>query len=284
MDPRLMKLLGIKVMAPVDEDGGADLDEDIEDLEDGEEEEEDLEDDEDEEDDDDEHEGDDEDDEEEDDDDEDEEDDDLGNRAKKRIGNLVKRAKSAEAQVAKLTKDLEAARRLSGEDGKAIMKAAEVSGILPELMSTAEAKAFKDMDQHARVIAHYEGWLDSHSEDDTYGDGDNAMSYKQVERRVKRLEADLNEMKNEYGPRRKELLSKAKKIFELGLEAFREGEEGGKRGKKTQKGKKKINKAEAKRPKGKKPKKAGGKGKVNWGSVGDTDDFVRMVASQNEGE
>lgn len=238
MDPRLMKLLGLKVMAPVVEEGGADPDDNVqdEDLENGEEEEEDLEGDEgeDEDEDDDDPEGGDDDEEEED--EEEEEDDDLGDRAKKRIGSLVKRAKGAEAQVAKLQKQLEAAQKLSGDDGKAMLAAAEASGILPGLMSKDEAEAFKNLELIPKVIERYEDWLDD-EDADTYGEGDDAMTRSEVKKRVRTLKAKFEALQEQYGDKRKALKAQVRELFELGLKAKKAGwkPEGKKTSKETKK-------------------------------------------------
>ncbi|MBR3223415.1 MAG: hypothetical protein IKF72_14445 [Kiritimatiellae bacterium] len=228
MDPRLLKLLGITVQTPVDDPGdggggnravsdGPDDPEDPEDPEDDDDDDDDPEDPEDPE-----NPEDSEDDDTEDDDSDDDEE--LGARAQKRINKLIAQRKDAEARVKTLEAQLADAKKLSGDDGKAIMKAAESSGILPGLMTKAEAEAFTEMDRYRAVIANYEQWLDNHDPDDELEiDNGKTMSYAKVERRVRKLQGELGDLKDEYGPRRKELLKKVREIFEAGVEALKAG-------------------------------------------------------------
>lgn len=272
MDPRLFKLLGIKLQAPADDLGGGGADHHGEDNgDDGDN----GDDDDDEGDDDDDDEGD--DDEGEGDDGDDDGDEDLGDGANKRIRQLNEAKKAAEGQVADLTRQLEEARKLGGDDGKAILAAAEASGILPGLLSKDEADAFSSMDQYSRVIDAYDSWLDEHEESDVFETGDGkTMSYAKVQRRVNQLRGDLDDLKSEYGDRRKELKGKVRKIFELGLEAYRKGAETGK-GKNVEKGqRKKLHD----RPSGKKPK-ADGK-KMNYGTVKSGKDMLALIMAQNK--
>ncbi len=158
------------------------------------------------------------------DDDSDDDEEEVGARAQKRINKLIAQRKDAEARVKTLEAQLADAKKLSGDDGKAIMKAAESSGILPGLMTKAEAEAFADMDRYRAVIANYEQWLDSHEPDDEFEiDDGRTMSYAKVERRVRKLQEELGDLKDEYGPRRKELLKKVREIFEAGVEALKAG-------------------------------------------------------------
>ena len=282
MDPNLLKKLGMIVcQAPAGDGGGggdeveevdveAEGDEDEEEPE--EEAEEDLEDEEPEDDTEEDHEG----------EDEDEGDEQLGKRAQKRIGKLVKERNSANAEVKRLQKELENAQKLSGDDGKAILAAASRTGILPGLMTKDEAEAFTQMSRYPRVIENYQDWLDEHENGDEYGSGDDAISYGQVKKRVRQLTAELEELKDEYGGRQKELRQKVRKIFELGMKAYRKGEGAGDEGKKDPK--KKVKQKPSAHPHGKKPVAGKGGKKKNWGEVDGNDAFVRMIASQSEGE
>ena len=286
MDPNLLKKLGITYMAPAvgdDGEGGGGDDGDqgdgnVDDGDDGEDDDDDAGDDDP---DDDDADGDDEDDEDEEGEEEDEGDEQLGKRAQKRIGKLVKERNSANAEVKRLQKELENAQKLSGDDGKAILAAASRTGILPGLMTKDEAEAFTSMSRYPRVIENYQDWLDEHENGDEYGSGDNAMSYGQVKKRVRQLTAELEELKDEYGGRQKELRQKVRKIFELGMKAYRKGEGAGDEGKK---GLKKAKQKPYAHPHGKKPIAGKGGKKKNWGEVDGNDAFVRMIASQSEGE
>ena len=282
MDPNLLKKLGMIVyQAPAGDGGGggeeveevdveAEGDEAEEETE--EEAEEDLEDEETEVETEEDHEG----------EDEDEGDEQLGKRAQKRIGKLVKERNSANAEVKRLQKELENAQKLSGDDGKAILAAASRTGILPGLMTKDEAEAFTQMSRYPKVIENYQDWLDEHENGDEYVSGDTTMSYGQVKKRVRQLTAELDELKDEYGGRQKELRQKVRKIFELGMKAYRKGEGAGDEGKKDPK--KKVKQKPSAHPHGKKPVAGKGGKKKNWGEVDGNDAFVRMIASQSEGE
>lgn len=224
-----------------------------------------------------------------DDDDEGDDDDDEGGSGKggaqKRIQQLVKRSKDAEAKLKAVQRELENAKRLSGDDGEAILSAAKATGILPGLMTSDEAKAFQALEQLPQLIEGYQDWLDEHSEGDSMGSGDDEMSYGQVRKHVRKLKARLESLKEDYGDRRKKAMSKVRKIMQLGLEAYRNGKgskpagKGGDDGK-TSKRKKKV---PPKRPKGVKPSGKAGK-KKDWGSIGSTNDFVNAIMAQNEDE
>lgn len=157
-------------------------------------------------------------------DDSDDEDSQLGARAQKRIKKLIAEKKEATAKFKYLTKQLEEAKKLSGDDGKAIMAAAEASGILPGLMTKDDAEAQKKIGQYKRIIDRYEQWLEDHDVGDEFDCGDGKMmSYGKVERRVNQLSEVLRDLKSEYGPRQKELRSKVREIFELGTAALKAG-------------------------------------------------------------
>ena len=292
MDPNLLKKLGITFMTPAvgdDGEGGGGGDDgdhgdgNVDDGGDGEGDDDDAgDDDPDDEDGDDDADDDAGDDDPEEGEDEDEGDEQLGKRAQKRIGKLVKERNSANAEVKRLQKELENAQKLSGDDGKAILAAASRTGILPGLMTKDEAEAFTQMSRYPRVIENYQDWLDEHENGDEYVSGDTTMSYGQVKKRVRQLTAELDELKDEYGGRQKELRQKVRKIFELGMKAYRKGEGAGDEGKKDPK--KKAKHKPSAHPHGKKPVAGKGGKKKNWGEVDGNDAFVRMIASQSEGE
>lgn len=286
MDPNLLKKLGITYQAPADELGGggggtddvSNTDDDGSEGEDGEE----SDDGEDGEDDDDDAEDVDEEDED-DGEEEDEDDEELGARAQKRIGKLVKERNSANAEVKRLKGELENAQRLSGDDGKAILAAATRTGILPGLMTKDEAEAFTSIERYPRVIETYQDWLDEHGPDDEFGSGDDAMTYGAVKKRVRRLSAELEELREEYGDRQKDLRKKVRKIFELGMKAYRKGDEIDENEGKPKGKKPKGTQKPSVPPHGRKPIAKGGKSKTKWGEVSGNDSFVRMIASQQKG-
>ena len=266
-------------LAPIDDEGGGDSH--IDDNPEGDEEEEDSEDDDEDDDDPEDDEGDDdpEDDEEEEDSEEDDEgDENLGKGAQKRIRKLNERMKAAEGRARELERDLEEARKLSGDDGRALISAAEATGILPGLMTKDEAKAFQDMADIPGVLESYQDWLDEHERDDELDIGGTTMSYGDVKKRVRKLRATLEDLKDRYGDRRKELTAKVRSIFETGLAAQKAG---WKPGEKKTPAKKKVKKPLDK-PTGKnKPTAKSGK-KANWGDVDGEKSFIRMIAASNK--
>lgn len=157
----------------------------------------------------------------------------LGRGAKKRIRGLNE-------QVKALKQELETAKKLSGDDGKAILAAAEASGILPGLMTKDEADAFGKLQAIPNVIENYRDWLDDHGQDDELeiGNGE-TMTYGQVKKRVRQLESQLDDLKDKYGERRNELHAQVRNIFELGLKAVKAGWKG--EGEKTTRKTKKKN-------------------------------------------
>lgn len=153
-----------------------------------------------------------------------EEDEGEGGRAQKRIRELVEAKKSATAEIETLKKQLEDAKKLSGDDGKALIRAAEASGILPEMMTKQEAEAFEQLECGPRVIEHYESWLEEHEKGDVYQLRDGkTLEFVEVKRRVRELKAEQEELKERYGARRSELKAKLKAIFEIGLAATKAG-------------------------------------------------------------
>ena len=269
-------------LAPVDVDdeGGGDNDDDDPENQDDDDEEadDDEDDDDDEEADDDDPEN--QDDDEGDDDDDDEGDKDLGKGAQKRIRQLNERMKAAEGRTKDLEKQLEEAKKLSGDDGRALLAAAEATGLLPGLMTKDEAKAFQDIAEIPKVIERYQDWLDENERDAELELGNGStMSYGDVKKRVRKLRAQLEDLKDRYGDRRKELTAKVRGIFETGLAAQKAGWKPG--GKKTP-AKKNERKKLHDKPTGKnKPSAKPGK-KANWGDVDGEDSFIRAIAASNK--
>lgn len=197
----------------------------------------------------------------------------AGKGAEKRIRKLVEEKNSLKAE-------LEKARKLAGDDGKAILAAAEATGILPGLMTKDEAKAFRDMQDIPGVIERYEDWLDDHSADDELElGGGETMSYGDVKKRVRKLRGALADLKETYGERRKVLSGKVREIFETGLAALKAGWKPD--GKKTEakKGKKKQPKEE--KPTGKNPRELPRRGREWEGEVEDEDDLENFIAAEN---
>lgn len=197
----------------------------------------------------------------------------AGKGAEKRIRKLVEEKNDLKDEVEKLKK-------LAGDDGKAILAAAEATGILPGLMTKDEAKAFRDMQDIPGIIERYDDWLDDHGPDDELElGGGETMSYGDVKKRVRKLRTMLADLKETYGDRRKELSGRVREIFETGVAALKAGWKPGAKKTEAKKGKKKQ---PTDRPSGtKKPTPKAGK-RSKWGDVDDNDSFVRMIAAQEE--
>ena len=202
----------------------------------------------------------------------------MGKGAQKRIRQLNERMKAAEGHARELERELEDAKKLSGDDGRALIAAAEATGILPGLMTKDEAKAFKDMADIPGVLESYQDWLDEHERDDELDIGGTTMSYGDVKKRVRKLRAKLDDLKDQYGDRRKELTAKVRSIFETGLAAQKAGwKPGEKKTPAKKKGKKPLDK-----PTGKSKPTAHSSKKANWGDVDGEKSFIRMIAASNK--
>ena len=223
------------------------------------------------------------DDDDDDDDDDDEGDKDLGKGAQKRIRQLNERMKAAEGHAKDLEKQLEEAKKLSGDDGRALLAAAEATGILPGLMTKDEAKAFQDIAEIPQVIERYQDWIDENERDAELELGNGStMSYGDVKKRVRKLRAQLEDLKDRYGDRRKELTAKVRGIFETGLAAMKAGwkPDGKKTPKKKTKKALKEDRAEGIRPSLAKK----GRSRVEDIEVEDEDSLEAYMAAENRRE
>ena len=203
----------------------------------------------------------------------DQDDDEAGKGAEKRIRKLVEEKNGLKDEVERLKK-------LAGDDGKAILAAAEATGILPGLMTKDEAKAFRDMQDIPGVIERYEDWLDDHDADDELDlGGGETMGYGDVKKRVRRLRNALADLKETYGERRKELSGKVREIFETGLAALKAGWKPGAKKTEAKKDAKKQPKEE--KPTGKNPRELPRRGREWEGEVEDEDDLENFIAAEN---
>ena len=194
----------------------------------------------------------------------------LGRGAEKRIRGLNE-------QVKALKQELESAKKLSGDDGKAILAAAEASGILPGLMTKDEADAFGKLQQIPIVIETYDDWLDEHGQDDELeiGNGE-TMTYGQVKKRVRQLRTQLGDLKDKYGERQNELHAQVRNIFKLGLKAVKAGWKG--EGEKTDR--KKKRKIDDRPTSSARPKPKAAKNLDDF-EVNDEDSLEAYIAAEN---
>lgn len=279
MDPRMFKLLGFTLMAPMEAPdgdfggGGDDGDEEREDG-DSDDDEDDESDGDDDDPDDDESQDDDEDEDESDEDeddsgDDDPEDEDLGKlsqRTQKRIKKLV-------AQTKDLQRQIDDARKLGGDDGKAIMAAATKAGILPSLMTKDLAAGLEDLADKKDALAYFGNLLDS--DDDEFEIGGKTFSRRQIERKERALTGEVRDLESQFGKGRDKAVADAKELFELGLAAKKAGWKPGKASEKT---KKKPNRDKPKETAA--PKHKAHKRSVSYEDVTDDDSLEAMIAAE----
>lgn len=199
----------------------------------------------------------------------------MGKRAQKRIGKLT-------GEIKDLKRELEEARKLGGDDGKAILSAAETAGILPQLMSAEEAKGIQLLDSKTGVAKYLKKLL--RSDDDEFEIGGETRSRRWVQGELDDLQDEIGDLREKYGKKRTELAEKSKKVFELGMAAMKAGwKPGEKKGKKE----KKPAQPPVARKKAKKglewmKRKKGGKGDIDWGSITDEASAEALLLQEME--
>lgn len=210
----------------------------------------------------------------------DDEDDDLkgmGKRAQKRIGKLT-------GEVKDLKRELEEARKLNGDDGKAILAAAETAGILPQLMSADEAKGIKELDSKTGAAKYLKKLL--RSDDDEFEIGGETRSRRWVQGELDDLNDEIGELRERYGAKRRELAEKSKEIFELGMAAKKAGWKPGEKAGRAKRGlAEKGNGKKAKKLAKKEPtiaKRKGGKKGIDWSGVTDDASAEAMILAEME--
>ena len=197
----------------------------------------------------------------------------LGKRAQRRIGQLTGKVKDLERQ-------LDEARALAGDDGRALIAAAESAGVLPGLMSRDEAKGFAELDSKTSVAKYLRKLL--RSDDDEFEIDGRMRSRRWVEGELDDINDELAELRERYGARRAELAGKTRKVLELGMAALKEGWQPGKGVARTKK--EKGAPAQARRPAKRsvpgKTEKAG-RG-TDWGAVTDEASAEAMILAELE--
>lgn len=197
----------------------------------------------------------------------------LGKRAQRRIGQLTGKVKDLERQLGE-------ARALAGDDGRALIAAAESAGVLPGLMSRDEAKGFAELDSKTSVAKYLRKLL--RSDDDEFEIDGRTRSRRWVEGELDDINDELAELRERYGARRAELAGKTRKVLELGMAALKEGWQPGKGVARTKK--EKGAPAQARRPAkrsvpGKKEKAGRG---TDWGAVTDEASAEAMILAELE--
>ena len=199
----------------------------------------------------------------------------MGKRAKQRIGKLT-------GEVKDLKRKLEEAQRLGGDDGKAILAAAETAGILPQLMSADEAKGIKELDSKTGAAKYLKKLL--RSDDDEFEIGGETRSRRWVQGELDDLNDEIGELRERYGAKHRELAEKSKEIFELGMAAKKAGWKPGEKKGKAERSSA-IRTKTAGGPKRKEPtlaRKKGGRKTIDWSGVTDDASAEEMILAEME--
>lgn len=202
-------------------------------------------------------------------DDESDGDEELGQRARKRIQKLVGARKDAEKRVKELERQLEEAKKLGGDDGMALLSAAERSGILPSLMTKELAAGLEALSRKESALAGISHMLDG--EDEEFTLGDTVYSRRAVERKERQLREEVRDLKDRFGGQKTELQKKVREIFELGMKAQKAGWKPGEKRLAKKQVLKDQPEGDRKAPKG---KRASG---VDFREVGNADDLEEMI-------
>ena len=199
-------------------------------------------------------------------------------RAQKRIKQLNAKAKDAQRRVKALEAELSEARKLSGDDGKAILAAAEKAGVLPKLLSAEAAKGLKKLDEDRAIADRLDELLDGDEEEFTIGE--DKYPRRKVERLLKKRQEMIAEGERLYGPARDKAVKRAREVFQLGLKARKAGWDGETPGAKNRKG---VKPAKGKKPvaksskAGKKAKRHSRRGKVDYSTATTSDEMLALI-------
>jgi hypothetical protein len=196
----------------------------------------------------------------------------LGQRAQKRIKKLVAERKDRDGRIQTLEKELEEAKKLGGDDGKAIVAAAEKSGVLPSLMTAREAKGIADLERAKSTVAYIEDLLDDNK--DSYEIGGSTLTQGELRKELRRQRQRVDELDDEFGDVQKDLRKKTRKVLELGIAAMKAGWDPNKKAQP-----KRVAKSERNKPDGRsrRPVASGG-GEIDWGSVSSEADLYRAMS------
>jgi len=196
----------------------------------------------------------------------------LGRRAQRRIGQLTGKVRDLERQLGE-------ARALAGDDGRALIAAAESAGVLPGLMSRDEAKGFAELDSKTGIAKYLRKLL--RSDDDEFEIGGQTRSRRWVEGELDDINDELAELRERYGARRTELAAKTRRVLELGMAALKEGWQPGKgRTRTMDRGTPAQARGPAKRGIPRKTEKAGRA--ADWGAVNDEASAEAMILAELE--
>lgn len=195
----------------------------------------------------------------------------LGRRAQRRIGRLTGKVKDLERRLAE-------AQALAGDDGKAILAAAEAAGVLPGLMSREEAKGIAAIEEKTKAAKYVKGLL--RSDDDEFEIGGETRSRRWLEGELDDLNEELGELRERFGAKRRELAQRTREIIELGMAAVRHGWRPGER-KGTTRPAAKARSAGAQR-KGLRPAAEGGRKRIDWSAVNDEATAESMILAELE--
>lgn len=192
----------------------------------------------------------------------------LGKRAQKRIGKLTGKVKDLERR-------LEEAQKLSGDDGAAVLAAAETAGVLPSLLSTEDAKGLKALDAKVAALSFVKQQL--RTDNDEFDIGGKTYTRRQLEGEREDLADEVADLKAKYGSKRTELQKQTREIIELGLKAKKAGWTGEASKRKPAKPvKKQLNDKPS--PGNRRPTRSGGE--IKYEDVEDSDGLEAMIRQQ----
>ncbi len=159
---------------------------------------------------------------------------DGGSRAQQRIKALTAKRKEAEEKLAESQKELSELKERFGDAAPDLfIKAAEKTGVLPSLVSKADAKGLTDLaDAEAQVRA-FRSLLRNNPDSTEFTLGEKEVSRGAVQARLDEWLEKAEDLKEKFGSARKTLQDRAKRVFELGLQAEKAGWKPGQKAAKT---------------------------------------------------
>lgn len=141
----------------------------------------------------------------------------------KRLGREVRKTKEAQAKAEKAESELAALRqRADSEDGEAVLAAAREAGVMPEILTAADAKGLADLN-HARANAKALGRVLRSSPGEEVEIDGKAYTRKQVVDAQESWEDKADALAKRFGGVESAAREKGLAVWRLGLAAQREG-------------------------------------------------------------
>ena len=141
----------------------------------------------------------------------------------KRLGREVRKTKEAQAKAEKAESELAALRqRADSDDGEAVLAAAREAGVMPEILTAADAKGLADLN-HARANAKALGRVLRSSPGEEVEIDGKAYTRKQVVDAQESWEDKADALAKRFGGVESAAREKGLAVWRLGLAAQREG-------------------------------------------------------------